>query len=61
MATFTNLAELSRRHRSLEDELSEAKSPQVKDYSDGARKPELRRTAWWSWQDSNPQANGYEQ
>jgi transposase len=21
----------------------------IKDYSDGARKPELRRTAWWSW------------
>jgi hypothetical protein len=37
-----------------------AKPRKVKDYSDGASKAELRRTAWWSWQDSNPQANGYE-
>ena len=38
-----------------------AKPRNVKDYSSGARKPELRGTAWWSWQDSNQQANGYEQ
>ena len=27
-----------------------AKPPKVKDYSDDARKPELRRTAWWMTQ-----------
>jgi hypothetical protein len=27
---------------------------------DGARKPELRRTAWWGWQDSNVQTDDYE-
>jgi hypothetical protein len=37
------------------------KPRKVNDYSHGHRKPDLRRTAWWSWQDSNPQANGYEQ
>jgi hypothetical protein len=36
-----------------------AKPPKVKDYSDDARKPELRRTAWWSWQDSNQHPNDY--
>jgi hypothetical protein len=30
-----------------------AKPRKVKDYSDCARKPELRRTAWWSLEDSN--------
>jgi hypothetical protein len=34
-----------------------AKPRKVNDYSGGARKPELRRTAWWSWQDSNLQPN----
>jgi hypothetical protein len=33
--------------------LAAAKPRKVKDYSDGARKPELRRTAWWGWQDLN--------
>jgi hypothetical protein len=36
-----------------------AKPRKVKDYSGGARKPELRRIAWWSWQDSNQQTNNY--
>jgi hypothetical protein len=36
-----------------------AKPRKVKDYCDGARKPELRRTAWWSWQDSNRRASDY--
>jgi hypothetical protein len=36
-----------------------AKPRKVKDYSDRAGKPELRRTAWWSWQDSNQQTNDY--
>ncbi len=36
------------------------KPRKVKDYSPGARKPDSRRTAWWSWQDSNLQPNGYE-
>jgi hypothetical protein len=31
---------------------SATKPRNVKDYFDGARKRELRRTAWWSWQDS---------
>jgi hypothetical protein len=30
-----------------------AKPRKVKDYSDGARKPGLRRTAWWAHKDSN--------
>jgi hypothetical protein len=30
------------------------------DYSDGARKPNLRGTGWWSWQDSNLQPSDYE-
>jgi hypothetical protein len=34
---------------------------EVKGYSERARKPELRRSAWWSWEDSNQQTNGYEQ
>jgi hypothetical protein len=37
-----------------------AKPRKVKDYSDGARKPELRGSAWWSSQDSNQQTNDYE-
>jgi hypothetical protein len=36
-----------------------AKPRKVKDYSDGTGKSELRRTAWWSWQDSNLQPCGY--
>jgi hypothetical protein len=36
------------------------KAPEVKDYSAGAKKPDLRRTAWWGWQDSNLQPSGYE-
>jgi hypothetical protein len=36
-----------------------AKPRKIKDYSDDARKPELRRTAWWSWEDSNQQPNDY--
>jgi hypothetical protein len=28
-----------------------AAAADVKDYPDGARKPESRRTAWWGWQD----------
>jgi hypothetical protein len=30
-----------------------AKPRKVKDYSDGARKPELRGTGWWAHKDSN--------
>jgi hypothetical protein len=37
-----------------------AKPRKVKDYSDSARKAELRRTAWWSWEDSNQQPDDYE-
>jgi hypothetical protein len=33
--------------------VSASKAAEVKGYSDRSRKPELRRTAWWSWQDSN--------
>jgi hypothetical protein len=36
-----------------------AKPRKVKDYSDGAWKPEWRRTAWWGWQDSNGRSHGY--
>jgi hypothetical protein len=37
-----------------------AKPRKVKDYSDRAGKANLRRTAWWSWQDSNRRASDYE-
>jgi hypothetical protein len=37
-----------------------AKPRKVKDYSDGARKPQLRRTAWWSWQDSKQPPSDYD-
>jgi hypothetical protein len=37
-----------------------AKPRKVKDYSGGARKTEARRSAWWSWQDSNLQPSDYE-
>jgi hypothetical protein len=43
------------RFRAVETALSRASSAKprkVKDYSGGARKPDLRRTAWWCWQDS---------
>jgi hypothetical protein len=36
-----------------------AKPRKVKDYSGRARKPDLRRTAWWRWQDSNELPSGY--
>jgi hypothetical protein len=36
-----------------------AKPRKAKDYSDGPMKRELRRTAWWSWQDSNRQPSDY--
>jgi hypothetical protein len=36
------------------------KPRKVKDYSAGARNPELRRNAWWARQDSNLQPSGYE-
>jgi hypothetical protein len=36
------------------------KPREVKDISGCARKPDLRRTAWWGWQDSNRRPNGYE-
>ena len=36
------------------------KPREVKDYSGGTAKPDLRRTAWWDMQDSNPQPNGYD-
>jgi len=36
-----------------------AKARKAKDYSTGRRKPDLRRTAWWSWQDSNRQPSDY--
>jgi hypothetical protein len=39
--------------------VSGGKPRNVKDYSDGARKSKLRRNAWLSWQDSNPQASDY--
>jgi SOS response associated peptidase (SRAP) len=37
-----------------------AKPRKIKDYSDDARKPELRRTAWWSWQDSKQPPSDYD-
>jgi hypothetical protein len=37
-----------------------AKPRNVKDNSERARKSELRRTAWWSWQDSNSRPSGYD-
>jgi hypothetical protein len=30
------------------------------DYSNRARKPELRRTEWWGWQDSKSHPSDYE-
>ena len=36
------------------------KAREVKDYSDRRGKPNLRRTAWWGWQDSNLQPSDYE-
>jgi hypothetical protein len=46
--------------RAAETALSRAKPWKVKDYSDGARKPESRGTAWWAWQDSNPHSDDYD-
>jgi hypothetical protein len=37
-----------------------AKSRKVKGNFDRAGKSVLRRTAWWSWQDSNRRASDYE-
>ena len=36
------------------------KPREVKDISTGGRKPDLRRTAWWTRQDSNQQPSDYE-
>jgi hypothetical protein len=36
------------------------KPREVKDYSPGAWKPDLRRSAWWARQDSNLKPSGYE-
>jgi hypothetical protein len=35
------------------------KPRRAKGYSDGPRKRELRRTVWWSWQDSKLQPSDY--
>jgi hypothetical protein len=35
------------------------KAREVKDNSAPGRKPDLRRTAWWGWQDSNLQPSDY--
>jgi hypothetical protein len=51
---------LSRVSGSKAAEASLAPKPREdKDYSGGTAKPDLRRTAWWSWQDSNLQPTGY--
>jgi hypothetical protein len=45
----------SSRRRRRNPELSRGsggKAAESKRLSDGARKPELRTTAWWSWEDS---------
>jgi hypothetical protein len=47
---------------SAKNEMSETKKAERSRraaHSNGARKPELRTTAWWSWQDSNRQPNDY--
>jgi hypothetical protein len=53
-----------RRHQSIPQRRTYLKSLAAKlrkanDYSDRARKPELRGTAWWSWRDSNWQPSDY--
>jgi hypothetical protein len=49
-----------RRQRPCDPASPVANPRKIKDYSDGARNPELRRTAWWARQDSNLQPSGYE-
>jgi hypothetical protein len=49
----------SRRQRPRGSASPAAKPRKVKDYSQRPRKPELRRTAWWGWQDSNRRASDY--
>jgi hypothetical protein len=48
VAFLATLADSWRRDRAI-PRLRAAKPRNVKDYSDGARKPELRRTAWWGF------------
>jgi hypothetical protein len=49
----------SERQRPRDPAYPAAKPRKVKDYSERVRKPELRRTAWWSWQDSNQPTSNY--
>ena len=39
--------------------VSGAKAPEVKVHSDGPRKPSLRGTGWWGWQDLNRPPTDY--
>jgi hypothetical protein len=48
-AAFLATPAVSGRQRGRSPASAPAKPRKVKDYSDSARKPELRRTAWWSW------------
>jgi hypothetical protein len=48
-ATFSSAPADSRRQRPCYPACPGAKPRKVKDYSGGARKAELRRTAWWDW------------
>ncbi len=44
----------------FENDLGDLLMAVVYHHSEGARKPDMRGTAWWSWQDANLQPSDYE-